>query len=117
MAGLRAEIDKALLKRRAGTIARIAPHLTFGFFRLLIRRGQQGTVVLLCQGLPVQVISARQPRLARSLATPVLMHDHAAQRLDVPGNPDRVVGRKDEFARLRRSLMANAVIRRIGRRK
>ena len=73
--------------------------------------------MLLRQRLPVQVVSARQTRLARSLAATVLMHDHAAQRLHTRRNPDGVVDRIDKFARLRRSLVAHAVVRRIGRRE
>ena len=117
MAGLRAEIDEALLKRGVGAVARIAPHLAVGLLRLLVGRSQQGAVVLLRQRLPVQVVGAGQPRLARSLAATVLMHDHAAQRLHALWDPDRVVDRIDQLARLRRSLVAHAVVRRVGRRK
>src|SRR5262249_54016684 len=80
-----AEIDKALLKRCGGTVPRIAPHLTVGLVRLLVGRRQERAVMLACECLPVQVVRARQSRLARALATAVLMHDDAPQRLRALG--------------------------------
>src|ERR1022692_1333652 len=68
------EIDKALLKHGSGAVTRIAPHLTIGLVRLFVGRSQQRAVVLLCKCLPMQVVRARQSRLARSLAATVLMH-------------------------------------------
>jgi hypothetical protein len=65
----------------------------------------------------MQVVSARQTRLARPLAATMLMHNHSAQRLHVVRYPDRVVDRIDEFARTCRSLVTHAIIRRVCRRK
>ena len=101
--GLRAEVGEALLERRVGAVARVAPHLAVGLLRLLVGRRQQGAVVLLRQRLPVQVVGAGQPRLARPLAAPVLVDDDAAERLHARGNPDRVVDRVGQFARLGRT--------------
>jgi hypothetical protein len=41
VAGLRAEVNQALLKRGARAIARITPHLAVGLFRLLILTAAQ----------------------------------------------------------------------------
>ena len=67
--------------------------------------------------LPMQVVGARQSRLARSLTATVLMHDDAAQRFDAFGNPDGVVDRIDERALLLGGFVAHAVVRRVGGRK
>ena len=103
VARLRAEIGEALLERRVGAVSRVAPHLAVGLLRLLVGGREQGAVVLLRQRLPVQVVSAREARLARPLAAPVLVDDDAAQRLHAWRNPDRVVDRVGQFARLRRT--------------
>jgi hypothetical protein len=47
----------------------------------------------------------------------VLVHDHAAQRLDIARDPNRVVDRKLQLARLGRTLLADSVIRRLDGRK
>src|SRR5713226_4062974 len=117
MSRLGAEINEALLKRGTRAVTRIAPHLTIGLVRLLVRRSQERAVMLLGECLPVQVIRARQSRLARSLATTVLKHDDAAQRLHALWDPDGVVDRIDKLALLGRSLVAHAVIRRVSRRE
>src|SRR6516162_10008916 len=98
MARCGAEIDEALLKGCGGTVTRIAPQLTVGLVRLLVGGRQERAVMLPCKCLPVQVVRARQSRLARALATTVLMHDDAAQRLHTLGDPDRVIDRIDKLA-------------------
>src|ERR1022692_4180533 len=100
MPRLRAEIDEALLKRGTGAVTRIAPHLTISLVRLLVGRRQERAVMHPGERLPVQVVCARQSRLARSLAATVLMHDDAAQRLHALGDPDSVVDRIDKLALL-----------------
>src|SRR5262245_55579615 len=117
MAALRPEIRETLLKRGSGTVTWIAPHLTSGFFGLLVRRRQQCTVMFFGQRLPVQIVRARQSRLARTLAATMLMHDDATQGLDILRNPDRVIHAEDQRARVRGGLVAHAIVGRIGRGK
>src|SRR5262245_4437028 len=117
MSRLRAEVGQAPLKRRVGAVARVAPQLAIGLLRLLVGRGQQGAVVLLRQRLPVQVVGARQARLARALAAAVLMDDDAAQRPGAAGDPDGVVDRIGQLAWLARGRIAHAVVRRLRRRE
>ena len=53
MSALRAEIDQALLKGLVGTVSWIAPKLTLGILRLLVRRRQQSALMLRRQRLPM----------------------------------------------------------------
>src|SRR5262245_33985030 len=117
MPRLRPEVGEALLKRRVGAVARVAPHLAVVLLRLLVRRGQERAFVLPRQRLPVQVVRAGQPRLARALAATVLVDDDPAQGLHTLGNPDRVIDREDQFTRLRGSLIAHPVVGWFGRRE
>src|SRR5262249_16331071 len=51
------------------------------------------------------------------LPAPVLVDDDAAEDLRARRYPDRVIDRVNQFARLARSLIAHAVVRRLGRRE
>ncbi len=105
------------LKGLGRAVAGVAPHLTVGFLRLLVRRREQRTIVLGSQRLPVEVVGTGQARRARPLTAAVLVNDDAPQPFDLGGNPDRVADRKDQLARFGRGLVANPVIRRLDRGK
>ena len=117
MPRLRPQVDQGPQERRVRTVARVAPHLAVGLLGLLVGGSQQRTIMLLRQGLPVEVVRSREPRLARPLAAAVLVHDHPAQGLQVTRNPDGVVDAVDELAGLLRGFIPHAVVRGIGRRE
>ena len=111
-----AEIREGPLERGGRSVPRVAPHLAVGPLRLLVGRGDEGTVMGPRQRLPVQIVGAGEARRARSFATAVLVHDHAPQLRDTRRNPRRVRRRKDQAPRLRGRLVADSMVRGLDRR-
>ena len=101
MSARRAEVGEGLLEGGVGAVARIAPHLAIRFFRLLVGGRQQSAIVLLREGLPVEIEGPGLPGLTRAFAASVLVDDDAPEALHVFGNPDGVLHGKDQFAGLR----------------
>ena len=69
----RPQITQRPQKGSSRTISWITPPLTVRTLRLLIRRRQQGTIMSLCQRLPVQIVRRRRAALARAFAAAVLL--------------------------------------------
>ena len=90
----------------------VAPHLAVGFARLLVGRTEEGAVVFLGQGLPVEVERSRKARLAGAFPASVLVHDDSSNGFYAGRNPYRVVDRENQFPGLLGGFVAYPMVRR-----
>jgi hypothetical protein len=86
--------------------------LAVGFARLLVGGAEEGAVVFLGQGLPVEVKRSRKARLAGTFPASVLVYDDSSNGFYARRNPYRVVDRENQFPGLLGGLVAYPMIRR-----